>query len=703
MGWHLCALAPRSKRPIGEAWQIRTREAEWWHEHPEHGVGLVHGPSGTCALDVDDYAACDRMLRAAGIDLSSLLARGLQIVSREGRAKVLYRLPAGVEMRTHQVRTVAGVAYELRAGAAQDVLPPSIHPDTGRPYQWLGDPWEIDEIPAALLEHWRSLDSPRAAVRAERRLYDSGAGIIGEFNRRADVGRILEDAGYLPCGSRWLSPHSTSGMPGVVLLPPEEGEPDRVYCHHGSDPLADGHAHDAFGLYCTLVHRGDERAAVRTAAGEMGIGEDADLAESLSIVLARGRAAAVVEDELPHVGALPASVLAVLHDWCLRRTPSPKPAAVTQAVLAIASMLAGRGYATPEGRALAVWLGVVDSSVGGLRPLRAIAESIALQRNEAGAMRTGVYTTSTQVMTSLLHSPRVLWVTDHIGTMVRKAPRQTSDAYAGAIGALQSTWDARTLLVDADVGKAGKPREVAERVILSPQLSVLALLSHDEIGILGSEYGRGVPQMLVVADAGATVHIEQAASMQLPDEVVAWASRLRSVADIPNEPPGAMRVVISDSARARLDEMRRAMVAAMEPAHLQGLRGLAHGYSETARRVACVLAVWSCPEEPIVDWTIADWCARWATRCLMEFGSRLAVAPRDDDRDVASAIEYLLHDQPDGLTAREITHRCRMFKRLTPTQRQAVLLDLVSEGRLERVDRGRSQAYCVRTDPGADR
>lgn len=51
---------------------------------------------------------------------------------------------------------------EFRCGTAdrltmQDVLPPSIHPDTGLPYRWggKGDWHSIPEIPAALLVVWQ--------------------------------------------------------------------------------------------------------------------------------------------------------------------------------------------------------------------------------------------------------------------------------------------------------------------------------------------------------------------------------------------------------------------------------------------------------------------------------------------------------------------------------------------------------------------
>jgi hypothetical protein len=48
-----------------------------------------------------------------------------------------------------------------------------------------------------------------------------------------------------------------------------------VYSHHGSDPLADGHAHDAFDLFRILDHGGDARAAVKAAVEALGMASTA--------------------------------------------------------------------------------------------------------------------------------------------------------------------------------------------------------------------------------------------------------------------------------------------------------------------------------------------------------------------------------------------------------------------------------------------
>jgi putative DNA primase/helicase len=65
---------------------------------------------------------------------------------------------------------------EFRCGTAdgltvQDVLPPSMHPDTGMPYRWggKGDCSSIPEIPAALLAAWQQELAARKVSRKRRK------------------------------------------------------------------------------------------------------------------------------------------------------------------------------------------------------------------------------------------------------------------------------------------------------------------------------------------------------------------------------------------------------------------------------------------------------------------------------------------------------------------------------------------------------
>lgn len=307
--WSLVMIPYGSKGPKQAGWNTASELVDT-KEKAAHklggglmNMGLVHKPSGTCAIDVDDEAWTRVIFDEIGLDLDDILAAGPRILSKSGRAKVLFRAPVDLELEkiSWPKPSPAGpnermVILELRAGANQDVLPPSLHPD-GHHYEWASGqaPWdyiEIPEIPAALLEFWRLYSDSTSRVRYEvqqicpwkpavaawakktmpsrpRAPGQEHQGIISKYNQQTSCESHLASAGYKQMGTRWLAPSSSSKLPGVVVL--TESGVQKVYSHHASDPLGDRLAHDAFDLLVTLVHNGNVDAAMTEAAQACGV------------------------------------------------------------------------------------------------------------------------------------------------------------------------------------------------------------------------------------------------------------------------------------------------------------------------------------------------------------------------------------------------------------------------------------------------
>ena len=166
-GWAICGIDKLQKGPRYPDWQNKPIALD--AADGLDGAGLLHSLSGSMALDVDDTTAAREWLAERGVDLDALLAAddAVQIVSgKYNRAKLLYALAK--PMRTVQP---TGSGLELRCATAsgtscQDVLPPSLHPDTKKPYEWkfgiLGGWKTLPPIPAALLQAWRELAEPLA-------------------------------------------------------------------------------------------------------------------------------------------------------------------------------------------------------------------------------------------------------------------------------------------------------------------------------------------------------------------------------------------------------------------------------------------------------------------------------------------------------------------------------------------------------------
>lgn len=309
MGFSVVSIPPNSKGPNGFGWNkpggyYEPQHVEdaigFFREHPGWNLGLVHEPSNTAALDIDHNEYSRIAFEALGLDLIELLA-AYPTPSIQGSptklAKPIFRVPSGASLVAKKLAwphpdgpdPITGkprrvTVFELRAGDVQDVLPPSRHP-LGVNYNWHVSPDEcpIAELPPEILdlwEHWSDYEhdllsacpwekpKPKQPPKLQRHQTDKGSNsVIQAFNQAHDMRELLKKCGYKPKGNdRFIAPGSTSGMPGVKIF-----EDDRVYSHHGSDPLAGSHSHDAFSVYTLLKHGGNVNVAVREAARFLGI------------------------------------------------------------------------------------------------------------------------------------------------------------------------------------------------------------------------------------------------------------------------------------------------------------------------------------------------------------------------------------------------------------------------------------------------
>ena len=162
-GFHLVPIPYGEKGPTHMGWNKRSNTIS----NPDQierlaglNIGLAHAYSGTCAIDIDDLKKADEFFSGNGINLTGLLMSedAVQIKSgRDNRAKLLYRTPE--ILPTFKISNPDTIV-EFRCAAAngltvQDVLPPSIHPDTGMPYTWQGDYKNLPLLPAEICELWK--------------------------------------------------------------------------------------------------------------------------------------------------------------------------------------------------------------------------------------------------------------------------------------------------------------------------------------------------------------------------------------------------------------------------------------------------------------------------------------------------------------------------------------------------------------------
>lgn len=147
-GLPVIPLRERNKMPSINQWSIygsrmptETERSHWLASFPNGNIGLPFGPaSGLCAIDIDtEDAELEAMIREI------CGPTPYERVGRKG-AGLLYRWTG---QKNFKLRVAdGGMICEFLGLGNQMVLPPSIHPDTGRPYTATTDLWDVfDRLP----------------------------------------------------------------------------------------------------------------------------------------------------------------------------------------------------------------------------------------------------------------------------------------------------------------------------------------------------------------------------------------------------------------------------------------------------------------------------------------------------------------------------------------------------------------------------
>jgi len=137
-GWHVLPL--RGKIPIvAHGVKDASRDIDqikaWWTVEPNADIGIATGQiSGLVVLDVDPRHGGDETL----LELEAIhgkLPPTLEVMTGGGGRHLYFKYPQGVQYIKCNAGQL-GPGLDIRADGGYVVAPPSIHPDTGKPYEW---------------------------------------------------------------------------------------------------------------------------------------------------------------------------------------------------------------------------------------------------------------------------------------------------------------------------------------------------------------------------------------------------------------------------------------------------------------------------------------------------------------------------------------------------------------------------------------
>jgi hypothetical protein len=132
-GWSVIPIKERSKSPLVDWKEYQTRkptaeEVSKWFQNDKLNLGIVTGKvSGLAVIDLDGQDGLD-------VGLSHSLASSVIAQTGRGNGRHLFYRDSGVK---NAVKLMPGL--DLRGEGGYVLAFPSIHPDTGRRYQWLTD------------------------------------------------------------------------------------------------------------------------------------------------------------------------------------------------------------------------------------------------------------------------------------------------------------------------------------------------------------------------------------------------------------------------------------------------------------------------------------------------------------------------------------------------------------------------------------
>ena len=729
LGWALVGIPAGSKAPSTFSWQTKAAERSYWEANPSHNVGLLHALSGTVALDIDDMENTRTIFEALNMDLDAMLASAPRIVGRPDRGKVLFAAPDGPPLTTRKISwpvpddpRKTEVVFELRAGSVQDVLPPSIHPDTGQAYTWAGPDISegIPPLPDQLLTLWQEWDRFRPQLAdlcpwARKREFTpppkarrtgDGQSVIAAYNEAVPIGEALAAAGYRQIGTRWLSPNSTSKIPGVVVF--DDG---RAYSHHASDPFDPAHTFDAFDVFCTYDHLGNASAAVKAASEWLDIKslpqgpteEDRAMSQHGASVAAQimGQAEArphVETDKVPeHLLTVP-GVLGDFVEWAGRTCIKPQPQFDVQAALAFGAAVLGQRFITSGNNMASLFMMNVGKTGTGKEHASSTISRTLRHAGLEHLLGPAGYTSEGGVLSALRDRPAHVAVIDEFGNYLNTAGNKASVNQQQALSMMMEVFGRQTDIVQnrgySTAALTDGQKQKMEIRVTNPSLTVLAMTTPETFydAISGKDIASGLlNRFLIVESKLPRTKSRRPKRVDPPAKVTEWAKACARVGGDsmvtdqgPELPPEPVELPFTAAAYDMLDDYEDTIIARQNAAKTEADAAMFNRSREMSMRVALIVAVSMGLDE------VSDVATRWAIDYVDFYAQRAVQSMRDNmaegetdalRKKVAAAIKAA---GPNGLKMSELQAKVPAMGNLGKPQRDGLMAMICEDFPIER-------------------
>jgi hypothetical protein len=483
---------------------------------------------------------------------------------------------------------------------------------------------DVEQIHSDWLSTQPAVEEPLLVERTDSYTADCKRDPIAEFNQAVTVHDVLLRNDYVLVGERYQRPNSCSNTPGVTLCKKTKDSKGRIYSH-GGDVLNDSFAHDAFDCMLLLECDGDWKKALNwnadiTKHNQSLFMENKSTQETFdSFDILVGVAPKEINTNkdfpLPFRGAMAsivASGLASAHK------PQPK-LTVLSALIGMASAIEGIYHFVDGTRVNLYGLGIAETGEG-KEKLRYLANEVG---RKAGALLLGKPASGQGLEDALVDRQGMLVVVDEVGHMLQSMNHKQSASY------LIELTEMLLKLYSASSGsysprvKAFSKGTQLPRVLNNPCLSFLGFTTPVALskGVSSENIEQGFLGRFLIVDGENNVkHRRVAQEFSLDTEMIERISVAISLHSLCSKNVGL--IAETPDADSKLNILINKFVEEASKAPTPESRALLKRSYEKVIRIAGVLAVWDCPDEPVVTVEHIDWSetfVRYSNQCLLEF------------------------------------------------------------------------------------
>lgn len=504
-----------------------TIELELWSNWPDAGIGIVMGSNArglqvVCVdIDVTDQDTIEELKRALPRSgMSKFGAKGMTL---------FYRADPEMQTRQWRARGARKPFVELLTGreTRQTVVPPTTHPETGRPYHWLQGPIPAADLPILTAEHIEAFEETLEKLGWSREDERGGSG--GPIVSGSNVVRPSFDGPYAELNGEAMA-RLSDWAPLLPLHRLENVQGNRYRCvptwRESSTGRPDSERNRNLSIHPTGIKdfgTGKTYSPIDLVMAARGC--DASAAFLWLDTTLRGEAPAIIlpdqdtsepdadaqpsqaEEEktthkpgefipLPDEMCFPRGLVGDIASWIVATATKPQPVLAMAAALTVVGTAMGRQYAGPTRTGTHIYaLGLAPTGAGKDHPLKC-AGKLMTEAGMGQHLGPGEFISSTAVVNTLTRSPLCLCLMDEFGAFLARINSRKAGGFEKAVGAiLRSAW-----------GSSFAPMPTPEwaqkrsQIIHAPAMSIFGVSTPEEFfgALTGLDSSNGVLNRVMI-------------------------------------------------------------------------------------------------------------------------------------------------------------------------------------------------------------